>query len=163
MDRLAIAQLLREIGHLLEIQGGNPFKARAYARGTRALEALTADLDRLVAQNRLTEIPAVGPALAATIRDLHETGRSEQIDRLRAPRRAGATPGAGRRRAGVPAAACVAEPARQPRRRSSGPAYVRPAIRCRCIRKNTSTGGIAARMDAAATSDHAVCHMPRSD
>jgi DNA polymerase (family 10) len=68
MDRLAIARMLREIGLLLEIQGGNPFKARTYERGARALEALTGDLEPLLAQDRLTEIPATGPALAATIR-----------------------------------------------------------------------------------------------
>jgi DNA polymerase (family X) len=84
MDRLAIARLLREIGLLLEIQGGNPFKARAYERGARALESLSADLGPLVAQNRLTELPAIGPALAATIVELHQTGRSEQLERLRA-------------------------------------------------------------------------------
>jgi DNA polymerase (family 10) len=38
----------------------------------------------LVADNRLTELPGVGSALAATIRELHLTGRSEQLDRLRA-------------------------------------------------------------------------------
>jgi DNA polymerase (family X) len=83
MDRLAIAQTLREIGLLLEIQGGNPFKARAYERGARALESLSSDLEPLVAQNRLTELPAIGPALAATIGELHRTGRSEQLERLR--------------------------------------------------------------------------------
>jgi DNA polymerase (family X) len=84
MDRLAIARALREIGLLLKLQGGNPFKARAYERGARALEALGADLESLVAQGRLTELPGIGAALAATIRELHLTGRSEQLDRLRA-------------------------------------------------------------------------------
>ncbi len=84
MDRLAIARLLHEIGLLLEAQGGNPFKARAYERGARALEALTADLEPLIAQNRLTEIPGIGPALAGTIRELRQTGRSELLERLRA-------------------------------------------------------------------------------
>jgi DNA polymerase (family X) len=84
MDRLAIARALREIGLLLELQGENPFKARAYERGARALEALGADLGPLVAENRLTELPGVGSALAATIRELHLTGRSEQLDTLRA-------------------------------------------------------------------------------
>jgi DNA polymerase (family 10) len=81
---LAIARLLREIGLLLKIQGENPFKARAYERGARAMEALAADLAPLVTQNRLTEIPGIGPALAATIGELYRTGRSEQLDRLRA-------------------------------------------------------------------------------
>ena len=84
MDRLAIAHALREMGLLLELQGENPFKARAYERGARALEALGADLAPIVAENRLTELPGIGSALAATIRELHLTGRSEQLDRLRA-------------------------------------------------------------------------------
>jgi DNA polymerase (family 10) len=84
MERLAIARLLREIGLLLELQGENPFKARAYERGARALEALVGDLALLVAQNRLTDIPGIGRALAGTITELHRTGRSEQLERLRA-------------------------------------------------------------------------------
>jgi DNA polymerase (family X) len=83
MDRFAIAALLREIGGLLELQGGNPFKARAYERGARALEAFNGDLDALVQERRLTTLPGVGAALAATIAEVHETGRSEQLDRLR--------------------------------------------------------------------------------
>jgi DNA polymerase (family 10) len=84
MDRLAIARALREIGLLLELRGENPFKARAYERGARALEALGADLAPLVADGRLTELPGIGAALAGTIRELHLTWRSEQLDRLRA-------------------------------------------------------------------------------
>jgi DNA polymerase (family 10) len=83
MDRFAIAAVLREIGALLELQGGNPFKARAYERGARALEAFNGDLDALVAERRLTSLPGVGTALAATIAEINETGRSEQRDRLR--------------------------------------------------------------------------------
>lgn len=83
MDRFPVAAVLREIGALLELQGGNPFKARAYERGARALEAFNGDLDALVAERRLTSLPGVGNALAATIAEIHETGRSEQLDRLR--------------------------------------------------------------------------------
>jgi hypothetical protein len=63
MDRFAVARMLREIGLLLEVQGGNPF----YERGARALEALAG------------EIPGIGDALAATIREFHRTGRSESL------------------------------------------------------------------------------------
>lgn len=35
-DRLTIVDKLREIAALLELSGGNEFKARAYARGARA-------------------------------------------------------------------------------------------------------------------------------
>jgi DNA polymerase (family 10) len=83
MDRFKVAAVLREIGALLELQGGNPFKARAYERGARALEAFNGDLDALVEERRLTSLPGVGTALAGTITEIHETGRSEQLDRLR--------------------------------------------------------------------------------
>jgi DNA polymerase (family 10) len=83
MDRFQIAAVLREIGALLELQGGNPFKARAYERGARALEAYNGDLAALVAERRLTSLPGVGTALAGTIAEIHETGRSEQLERLR--------------------------------------------------------------------------------
>jgi DNA polymerase (family 10) len=83
MDRFATAGLLREIGALLELQGDNPFKARAYERGARALEGFSGDLDALVAERRLTTLPGVGTALAATIAEIVGTGRSEQLERLR--------------------------------------------------------------------------------
>ncbi|HEX6739569.1 MAG TPA: helix-hairpin-helix domain-containing protein, partial [Vicinamibacteria bacterium] len=68
MDRFAIARALREIGTLIELQGRQPFRARAYERGARALESLQGDLEALVAEDRLTELPGIGDALAATIR-----------------------------------------------------------------------------------------------
>jgi DNA polymerase (family 10) len=83
MDRFAVAAVLREIGALLELQGGNPFKARAYERGARALEAFTGDIETLVSERRLTSLPGVGTALAGTIAEVQGTGRSEQLDRLR--------------------------------------------------------------------------------
>ena len=83
MDRFQVAGVLREIGALLELQGGNPFKARAYERGARALEAFAGDLAALAAERRLTTLPGVGTALAGTIAEIIETGRSEQLARLR--------------------------------------------------------------------------------
>jgi DNA polymerase (family 10) len=83
MDRFAIAALLREIGALLELQGGNPFKTRAYERGARALEAFGGDLRALAAERRLTSLPGIGAALASTITEILETGGSEQLARLR--------------------------------------------------------------------------------
>ena len=83
-DRLAVAAALREIALLLQVEGGNPFRARAYQRGAAAVEALAGDLDALVAKGRLTEVPGIGAALAAQIAELHRTGRSSTLERLRA-------------------------------------------------------------------------------
>ncbi len=64
-DRLTIARALREISRLLAVKGENPFRARAYERGARALESLPDDLDERLAGGTLTGTPGIGPALAA--------------------------------------------------------------------------------------------------
>jgi len=83
-DRFAVAAALREIALLLEVKGGNRFRARAYERGARAVEALAGDLGPLVADSRLTTVPGIGAALAAQIAEVHRTGRSSMLERLRA-------------------------------------------------------------------------------
>jgi DNA polymerase (family 10) len=82
-DRLAVAAALREMGALLALDGGSRFRAKAYERGARALESLTSDLGTLARAGRLTDVPGIGPALAATITELC-AGRTDYLDRLRA-------------------------------------------------------------------------------
>ena len=48
MTKNEIAEVLSEIATLLELQGENPFKIRAYQTGARALEAIEeGELSRL--------------------------------------------------------------------------------------------------------------------
>jgi DNA polymerase (family 10) len=82
-DKLDVARALREIGRLLALKGENPFRARAYETGARAVEELREELGTLVDEARLTDASGIGPALAATIAELWSTGRSEQLERLR--------------------------------------------------------------------------------
>jgi DNA polymerase (family X) len=82
-DRFSVAAALREISLLLGVKGGNPYRARAYQRGAAAVEALAGDLGSLVAEERLTDVPGIGSALAAQIAELHRTGRSSMLDKLR--------------------------------------------------------------------------------
>ncbi|HZM49291.1 MAG TPA: PHP domain-containing protein [Vicinamibacteria bacterium] len=83
LDRFSVARALREIASLMQVEGANPFKVRAYERGARALEGMPEDLGTLVREGRLTSVPGIGSALAATITELFQTGRSPQLDRLR--------------------------------------------------------------------------------
>jgi DNA polymerase (family 10) len=83
LDRFSVARALREIASLMEVEGANPFKVRAYERGARALEGMPEDLGTLVREGRLTSVPGIGKALASTIAELFQTGRSPQLDRLR--------------------------------------------------------------------------------
>jgi len=88
-DKIAVARALRELGMLLEVQGENPFKVRAYENGARAVEELPGDLDEVIAAGTLIELPGIGKALAAKIEELARTGRLALLDRIRSELPAG--------------------------------------------------------------------------
>ena len=82
-DKFAIAAALREIGTLLELKGGEYFKARAYKLGARSLAEVTEDLGKLIKQNRLTFVKGIGYALAKQIEELYQSGQSSFLNQLR--------------------------------------------------------------------------------
>ena len=84
MDKDKIAEILVEIGTLLELKGENPFKTRAYANAARTLEGLNEPLATLVAEKRLGEIKGIGEALEQKITELVETGKLKYYDELKA-------------------------------------------------------------------------------
>jgi len=85
MTKNEIADVLAEIGTLMELKGENPFKVRAYSTGARAIEALERDeFEKLVGEGRLQSVKGIGEALAAKIAELHSTGRLEFLDKLKA-------------------------------------------------------------------------------
>lgn len=83
MDKHEIAALLNEISVLLELKGENPFKVRAYINGAHALENLEEDLNVLVKENRLQEIPGIGSHLAEKISSLVLTGHLPYYDEIK--------------------------------------------------------------------------------
>ena len=84
MDKDKVAEILVEIGTLLELKGENPFKTRAYANAARTLEGLSEPLATLVAEKRLGEIKGIGEALEKKITELVETGKLKYYDELKA-------------------------------------------------------------------------------
>jgi DNA polymerase (family 10) len=84
MDKNKVAEILVEIGTLLELKGENPFKTRAYANGARTIEGLSEPLEKLVAEKRLGEIKGIGEALEQKITELVETGKLKYYDELKA-------------------------------------------------------------------------------
>jgi DNA polymerase (family 10) len=83
LDAEGISGVLEEIARILELNGENPFKIRAYHNGARFLESLTDDLDELIASGRLAEQPGIGEALADKIATLRRDGRLEFHEKLR--------------------------------------------------------------------------------
>ncbi len=84
MDKEKVAEILVEIGTLLELKGENPFKTRAYHNAARTLESLGEPLDKLVAEQRLGEIKGIGEALEQKITELVTTGKLAYYEELKA-------------------------------------------------------------------------------
>lgn len=78
-----IAMLLREYAQRSALGGGNPYRAKAYSRAADSLTALAVPIERLVEEDRLTEIPGVGDAIADIIIKLHRTGTHPSLEKLR--------------------------------------------------------------------------------
>jgi DNA polymerase (family 10) len=84
MDKDKVAEILVEIGTLLELKGENPFKTRAYVNAARTIESLNEPLAKIVAEKRLGEIKGIGEALEQKITELVETGKLKYYDELKA-------------------------------------------------------------------------------
>lgn len=83
METPRIARILDEMGTLLEVQGENPFRCRAYHNVSQALKALPNDLSGLIADGTLAEVPGVGETMLKKIVELATTGRLEAYETLR--------------------------------------------------------------------------------
>ncbi len=79
-----IIKILEDIADLLQLKGENVFKSRAYQKAARSIEFLSEDIEKLVAEDRLREIPGVGDAIAKKLTELVQTGHISYYDKLKA-------------------------------------------------------------------------------
>lgn len=78
-----IASSFEEIADLLEIQGANPFRIRAYRNAARILGELPQEASHLLEKGEdLTRLPGIGDDLAAKIKEIVTTGHCSLLDRL---------------------------------------------------------------------------------
>jgi DNA polymerase (family 10) len=79
-----IAADFDELADLLEIEGANPFRIRAYRNAARTLRDLPQDVAAMLAKGEdLTELPGIGKDLAAKIREIVETGTAAMLEEHR--------------------------------------------------------------------------------
>jgi len=83
-DNEGVAAVLDEIGDLLELKGENVFRAVTYRAVARAIRDLREPIAALVEQDRLSEIPKVGPSVRDAIQQLVSTGTSLRHEELKA-------------------------------------------------------------------------------
>jgi len=84
MNNKQIAKVFEDIADLLELKGENPFKIRAYQRVVRSIEHLPVELEQLVREDRLKEVPGVGEAISEKITELVTTGKLDYYEKLKA-------------------------------------------------------------------------------
>jgi DNA polymerase (family 10) len=83
MENTEIAAVLSQVGTLLEIQGANPFRIRAYENAARIVAEHPVPLRGLVADGAdLKELPGIGKDMAGYIKELVDTGRLRVLDEL---------------------------------------------------------------------------------
>ncbi len=83
METARIAQIIDEMGTLLEIKGENPFRCRAYHTAAQSLGNLPADLRDMIADGSLKEVPGIGETMYAKIVQLATTGQLASYDELK--------------------------------------------------------------------------------
>jgi len=83
MENVEIAERLNEVADLLEIQGANPFRVRAYRNAVRTIEGLTRSLRDMVEEGEdLTELSGIGEDISGYIREMVQTGELELLQEL---------------------------------------------------------------------------------
>lgn len=88
MNNAEIARVFEEVADLLDFDGANPFRVRAYRTAARQIEHLTEPLKAVAATpgRSLTEFEGIGDDLAAKIVTLLETGdlpmRQELLEKI---------------------------------------------------------------------------------
>ena len=86
MHNQHIASLFEELADLLEIQGANAFRVRAYRNAARTLENLSESAADILTQpdRSLTDLEGIGQDLADKIKVIVQTGALPQLEELRA-------------------------------------------------------------------------------
>ena len=81
-----IAGRLEEIARLLDAQGANPFRMRAYRHAAETLRRLPRPVSEILEQQGLEglqSLPGIGESIARAIRDVLTRGRLAMLERLR--------------------------------------------------------------------------------
>lgn len=79
-----IAALFEELADLLDIEGTNAFRVRAYREAARAISGMSESLAERVAQGEdLSKLPNIGESIAEKIVTIVETGRLPQLEEVK--------------------------------------------------------------------------------
>ena len=83
MDKWEVARALEEIARYVELSEPNRFKALAFERAARRIEALDADIVDLVRSGELYKTPGIGKSIGPIVTQIVDTGTSRYLEELR--------------------------------------------------------------------------------
>lgn len=76
-----IAEALNKLADLLEIEGENRYRIRAYRNASRTVESMSRNLADMVRDGEdLSKLPGIGDAISAKIAEIVETGRMGALE-----------------------------------------------------------------------------------
>jgi DNA polymerase (family 10) len=84
MKNAEIAAIFEDIAHRLELKKDNIFKIRAYRKVAHSIEQLPVEVEQLVREDRLREIPGAGEAITKKLTELITTGKLQYYEKLKA-------------------------------------------------------------------------------
>lgn len=108
VENAEIARIFREVADLLDVEGANQFRVRAYRNAARTIDTHTGALEKMARADggRLAELPGIGADLAGKIEEIVRTGSLALLRELRHEAPKGAVellsvPGIGPKRAAI--------------------------------------------------------------
>ena len=81
-DNQQFSAIFRDIASLLELQGDDPYRIRAYRRAAQTLTSLSEPLRTIARRGALETLPGIGKTLSREIQELLETGRLRYYEYL---------------------------------------------------------------------------------
>lgn len=82
MDNAAVAAVFHEMADLLQIQGGDPYRARAFRRTGQLLEGMREPIVEQMRRGGLERVPGIGPGSVERIKAILQGGTCPDHQRL---------------------------------------------------------------------------------
>lgn len=83
IHNIAIANIFNDMADIIQIQGGNPFRIRAYRNAARTISGLSQNVSDLVEKEEdLSKLSGIGKDLALKIEEIVRTGHLSALDKL---------------------------------------------------------------------------------
>lgn len=82
-DKNTAVRIFNDLAILLELQGVNPFKIKAYTNAARELQQHEGELSEWIASGAISEMKGIGKSLADKLTELVQTGKIAEYEELR--------------------------------------------------------------------------------